>query len=112
MAKRAFSNEIAAKPIHLDELGLDRLSPRFRITLSLPFLMPRFRCCSILCLGYRAIETLRGPESTFQSLVPRNAVEAQRVGMWINLLGTNVPIFRILLAPSGKTVVHRVLPVE
>jgi hypothetical protein len=43
VAERPFANEIVPKPTQLDELGLDRFGPPFRVALASPFLVPGLR---------------------------------------------------------------------
>lgn len=65
--------EVSAELAQLDELGLDRLSPRFLSALALALLVPGPRGRPVLCLGHGAIETWRKPESNYQSLGPGGA---------------------------------------
>ncbi|TYL91323.1 DUF4102 domain-containing protein [Bradyrhizobium rifense] len=52
LAQRSLTDEIASEPIQLAKFGLDRLSPRFCITLTSPFFVPGLRGCAIFCLGH------------------------------------------------------------
>lgn len=49
VAQRSLSNEIAAKPTQLNELGLDRLGARFYVALALSLHPPSLRGRPVLC---------------------------------------------------------------
>lgn len=90
---------------HLAERDLDRaaVGMRWRVAAD------RARHA---CIGAR-----RGPESNRQSLGSGSGTSTLSVGDVENTARARAcirwfPISRISLAPSGKTVVHRVLPIE